>query len=230
MLPQQLLMLQAAAGAIDDARLPSENQLRTGVFLGIALDLNTTNFHVRWSLLHQAQGLNDALPPLTANRTLGALGSVIASRIAREYHCGGPSFTVSSEETSGLQALQLAVRLLQQGELDQAVVGAVDLAGDVRAMLSDLVHFEDGARGEGAVAIVLKRHEDALRAGDRIYAVIKGVGSAVGGGIDTVCSAEAQASALRRACAEAAVRPETLGYVETDVNGLQTRVGHTGAA
>src|SRR5208337_1259779 len=75
-------------------------------------------------------------PPLTANRTMGALGGIVASRIAREFHVGGPSFTISAEECSGLQALQVAVRRLQQGELDQAMVGAVDLAGDVRSVLA----------------------------------------------------------------------------------------------
>ena len=51
MLPQQLLMLEVAANALDDAglsELTSEQQCRTGVFIGIALDLNTTNFHFRW--------------------------------------------------------------------------------------------------------------------------------------------------------------------------------------
>ena len=51
MLPQQLLMLEVAANALDDAgltELSKEQQTRTGVFIGIALDLNTTNFHFRW--------------------------------------------------------------------------------------------------------------------------------------------------------------------------------------
>ena len=67
---------------------------------------------------------------------MGALGGLVASRIAREFRLGGPSFTVSSEETSGTRALDVAVRLLRQGELDEAIVGAVDLAGDVRAVLA----------------------------------------------------------------------------------------------
>ena len=65
---------------------------------------------------------------------MGALGSIAASRIARAFHLGGPSFTVSGEETSGLHALAAAVRALQRGELDAALAGAVDLAGDVRAL------------------------------------------------------------------------------------------------
>ena len=66
---------------------------------------------------------------------MGALGNIVASRIAREFKCGGPSFTFSSEESSGIRSLATAVRMLQQGEINQAVVGAVDLAGDLRAVL-----------------------------------------------------------------------------------------------
>lgn len=221
MLPQQLLMLQVAAAAIEDCRFAREYLLRTGVFVGIALDLNTTNFHVRWWLLNQARLWNEQLglnlsaadleewtrqlrdaagPPLTANRTMGALGSIIASRLSREFRLGGPSFTVSSEETSGLHALQTAVRLLQQGELDQAIVGAVDLAGDVRAVLAGNPRRPVG---EGAAAVILKRHDDALRDGDRVYAVIRGIGSAVGGGVDEPAAPRASATALHRATEEA---------------------------
>ena len=120
---------------------------------------------------------------------MGALGNIVASRIAREFRCGGPSFTLSSEESSGIRALATAVRLLQQGEIDRAVVGAVDLAGDLRAVLgqhADRPFSPSGAArpltadadgtiiGEGAAAVVLKRLEDARADGDRIYAVIRG--------------------------------------------------------
>ena len=51
-LPQQLLMLQVAASALDDAptsaKHPSEDHPTTGVFIGLGLDPNTTNFHLRW--------------------------------------------------------------------------------------------------------------------------------------------------------------------------------------
>src|SRR5438477_3645216 len=113
---------------------------------------------------------------------MGDLGSIAASRIAREFHFGGPCFTIAAEECSGVRALETAVRALQRGELDHALVGAVDLAGDVRAVLAtDRQRPYSGSGrvvGEGAVAFVLKRRDDALRDGDTIHAVIKGVGVA----------------------------------------------------
>jgi 3-oxoacyl-(acyl-carrier-protein) synthase/3-hydroxymyristoyl/3-hydroxydecanoyl-(acyl carrier protein) dehydratase len=194
MLPQQLLMLRVAAGAIERAGgLPEGRRLRTGVFIGLGLDHNTTNFHFRWWVIKQAKewiagvpegqlwarNLPDAAgPPLTANRTMGALGSIIASRIAREFHLGGPSYAISSEESSGLRALQVAVEALASGELDLAVVGAVDLAGDVRAVLASGV--PERIIGEGAAAVVLKRLADAERDGDRVLAVIREIKAAGG--------------------------------------------------
>ncbi|MDR3636594.1 MAG: beta-ketoacyl synthase N-terminal-like domain-containing protein [Isosphaeraceae bacterium] len=204
MLPQQSLMLRVAADAIREAGWDDRPRLRAGTFIGIGLDLNTTNFQLRWWVRQRAPQWSRALgldlsgesfedwvtaltdaagPPLTANRTMGALGGLIASRIAREFRIGGPSFTISAEETSGTRALAVAARLLGQGELDEAVVGAVDLPGDPRAALSVLRRHESAqpdspplVLGEGAVAFVLKRLADAERDGDRIFAVLKGFG------------------------------------------------------
>ena len=66
-------------------------------------------------------------PPLTAPRTLGALGGIVASRVAREFRLGGPSFVVSCEDAGGLKALEIGARALQQDEAETFLIGAVDL-------------------------------------------------------------------------------------------------------
>ncbi|MDQ1257948.1 MAG: hypothetical protein QG656_2556, partial [Candidatus Hydrogenedentes bacterium] len=225
LLPQQLLMLDVAADALDDVHSPKSDPLRSGVYIGLGMDLNTTNYTVRWALQEKARAWADelglaltddelaewaqqlrdaAMPPLTANRTMGGLASVVASRVAREFRCGGPSFTISSEETSGLCALDAAVRALESGEIEQAIVGAVDLAGDVRAVLTRDARANDLPVGEGAAAVILKRLDDALDDGDRVYAVVRG--SDVG--------LQAASSGAERC---------TLG-------GAQSDIGHAGAA
>jgi acyl transferase domain-containing protein/3-hydroxymyristoyl/3-hydroxydecanoyl-(acyl carrier protein) dehydratase len=227
MLPQQLLALQVAAGALADAGNWEKQRTRTGVFFGLGLDLNTTNFHFRWWALEAARGwrranpgnvdekeferwikqLRDAVhPALNANRTMGALGSIAASRIARAFQFAGPSFTICSEESSGGSALSVAVRALQRGEIDLALTGAVDLAGDVRSVLAGMNRSE--VVGEGAAAFVLKRLTDAERDGDRIYAVIRGVGMATGGEVDTPPAEVARLMALDRASANLGNRDE----------------------
>lgn len=228
MLPQQLLMLEVAANALDDAglsALTAEQQCRTGVFIGIALDLNTTNFHFRWMQKKYArdwlQGLGIQLgeeelnewiaklreacgPALSANRTMGALGGIVASRIARTFRIGGPSFTVSAEETSGLCALKSGLRALQKNELDQVIVGSVDLASDLRAAKGHIEHYGKTTIADGATAFILKRYKDALRDGDKVYSIIKGIGSATAGGGDIkAIDSGVQINSIQNACADA---------------------------
>ena len=212
MLPQQLLMLRVAAEAMDDAVAEDTEllNLRTGVFIGLGLDLNTTNYHMRWA--------GDAdLPALTADRTMGALGSIAASRIARAFHFGGPGFTCCSEETSAGTAMALAVRALRRGELDRAVVGGVDLLGDPRQLLAT---ESRPLSAEGAAAVVLKRLIDAERDGDRIYAMIRGIGTSTGGdpaafGTD----AAAYATSFVRACADAMIDPASIDLLDGAASG-----------
>jgi len=211
MLPQQLLMLDVARSALEDAGNPKLEAPRSGVFIGLALDLRTTDFHFRWAIKARAAGwaraagldpgaaatarwmeqlCDGAGPPLTADRTLGALGGIVASRVAREFHIGGPSHGISSEETSGLRAVQVAVHALQQRELDVALAGAVDLNGDLRALLTSDARGEGGIPGEGAACIVLKRLADARRDGDRIYAVIRDADAAALPGVAPIEAAD----------------------------------------
>lgn len=257
MLPRQLLMLKVAAAALDDAQVDQEDLLFTGIFIGCGLDLNATNFSFRWGMEKHAKVWADQLnidlnheqlnawiaelrsasgPPLTANRTMGALGSVVASRIAKNFHVGGPSFTLSSEENSGLRALEVAVRSLQEGSINRAIVGAVDLAGDLRSALSrhelhpfsktgEVKAFDQTADGtligEGAAAVILKRLEDAKQDGDRIYAVIGGLGSAVGGQMaETLPSLKAYSQSLQRACQQARTDSTQISYIETEGSGI----------
>lgn len=194
MLLQQSLMLQVAADALADANWSPEAGLRTSVLVGLGLDLNTTNYHLRWWLTARAPAWNEELgwglsaeelnawiaeardaiqPALSANRTMGSLGGLVASRIAREFRIGGPSFSVSSDENSGVDALRLAVDWLARGEIDSAVVGAVDLAADPRlAMASRRLLGDELETSDGAVAFVLKRQADAIRDGDHVHALI----------------------------------------------------------
>ncbi len=256
MLPQQLLMLEVAKSAFEDAGIHKVDSFRTGVFIGINLDLRTTDYHFRWATMSgqtdRARPTNgDSIqsadpawsqevcdssgPPLTADKTLGSLGGIVASRVAREFRIGGPSHTISSEDTSGLRAVEVAVRALQNGELDTALAGAVDLAGDVRTLLATdaVTPYSRGGNarpfdraadgtvpGEGAAGVVLKRLSDARRDGDRVYAVIRGVGAASGRGAAVSCpSAEIIRLALARACDEARVSPESIDYLETHGSG-----------
>jgi acyl transferase domain-containing protein len=79
--------------------------------------------------------------------------------------------------------------------------------------------------GEGLGLVVIKRLSDAERDGDRIYAVIRGVGSSSDGKGDAIYapSASGQKKALQSAYSQAGVSPATIGLLEA--HGTGTRVG-----
>jgi acyl transferase domain-containing protein/3-hydroxymyristoyl/3-hydroxydecanoyl-(acyl carrier protein) dehydratase len=250
-LPQHLLMLKVAAAAMADANLAlSAERPRMGALIGIDFDFEATNFHLRWYLdgifpqwrrehlspLSEPQAadwlkaLKDACgPPLTATRTLGALGSMVASRIAREFRLGGTSFVVSAEQASGLRALEIGARALQAGELDAVLVGAVDLCCDLRSIaaraeLRAAASSPEGfPPGEGATALVLKRMEDARAGGDRVYAVIRGNGAAGGGGLgDRVLPAEIRSRSRSQAAAAAGNQRASSLLIEVQGDGTDS--------
>ncbi len=254
-LPQHLLMLQTACRAARDAGLATEARPRAGTIIGIEFDYEATNFHLRWDLFNAVQRWNDEKnlglsrrdmdqwrqqlqkitgPPLTHERTLGALGSMVASRVARELRLGGPSFVISDGPASGLRALEIGVRSLQRGETDAMLIGAVDLFGDIRnlATASDGLRFSstdtlrpfhsdtDGTLpGDGAGAVVIKRLDDALKANDRIYAVIQGLSATTGNRSDSNSMTAAYARAVHQATAAAGWRVDDVGFLEVHGSG-----------
>lgn len=212
MLPQQLLMLKLAVQLSDQqglSTLSADELTQVGVFMGIGLDMNTTNFHARWMQAHYAPQWADKLgitlsaeqleqwieylkqavsSPLNADKTMGSLGGIVASRIARVLRVSGPSFTVSSEECSGLHALHIATYAIQQKELNYALVGAVDFATEIRSGKAFLASCENEfeVMGDGALVLLLKSHADAVRDGNDIYAVIKGIANSQASEVQTV--------------------------------------------
>ncbi|MGD9369186.1 MAG: beta-ketoacyl synthase N-terminal-like domain-containing protein [Desulfobacteraceae bacterium] len=266
-LPQQLLMLKVASGAMNNAGLPLRHaRERMGTIIGIGFDYEATNFHLRWALPKLANEWNrisgasiethtleqwlpsardDCGPPLTATRTLGALGGIVASRIAREFRFGGPSFVVSAEEASGFAALDIARNMLRSGQVDAMLVGAVDLNGDERNMASLYTrpgisakgeirpfdaHADGTLPGEGAVALVLKRLEDARADGDRIYALLQSMGSASAPPNGRCLPDESVYTAsLKRAFDDAEIAPDAIDLMEShgcgipDYDGVEAR-------
>jgi PfaB family protein len=226
-LPQQFLALEAAALALQDAGLHGRAEHpRAGVVVGMALDPNTSNHHLRWmaetlapewarslgmdddgeALSAWAAQLKDALgPALNPASVVGALGNIMASRIAKEFGFGACGFAVSDDELSGVRALETACRSLARGEADLMVAAAADLPSDARtqAAKEGLPH----PPLDCAVAFVLKRLTDARRDGDRVRAVVKGLGTAAG-------DSSRRMRAWELASRGRTLAPETLAYHE----------------
>jgi acyl transferase domain-containing protein/3-hydroxymyristoyl/3-hydroxydecanoyl-(acyl carrier protein) dehydratase len=177
-LGQQVLVLEAAREAALGIELPPQ---RTAVLIGMGCDPETARVNARrrlhaWLSERESRagaGAGDGFsPPLTAARVLGAMANIAANRIGGQLGLAGPGFAVCAEEASGIAALELAARALRAGEIDAALVGAVDLCDEPvhRAAVTELGLTANPA--DAAVILVLKRLDDARRDGDRVIALI----------------------------------------------------------
>jgi acyl transferase domain-containing protein/3-hydroxymyristoyl/3-hydroxydecanoyl-(acyl carrier protein) dehydratase len=237
-LPQHLVLLKAVKTALTDAGIssrpaPAEGpRTRAGCAVGIDFDFGAADFSLRWYAHNLEDARLDQLsPPLTFNRTLGALGGIAASRAAREFKLGGPCFTVSADAASGIKALEVGIQFLASGETDWFVCTSVDMAGDIRSFC--LNQSCDPTRGtwpaEGAAAVVIKRLTDAIRNRDRIYGVIEGISGSSGGPVcttdQTPCN-PCYSDALKQGLAGAGIPFSTIGLFTTHSGGY----GSPGAA
>ncbi|HYH63446.1 MAG TPA: beta-ketoacyl synthase N-terminal-like domain-containing protein [Urbifossiella sp.] len=180
------------------------------------------------------------LPEWTEDSFPGILLNVAAGRVANRFNLGGPNMAIDAACGSSLAALYAGVRELQDGTSDVAIVMGGDAVQTPYAYVAfSKTHalspkgrcrpFDADADGialaEGVGVAVLKRLADAERDGDRIYAVVKGVGASSDGrdkGL-TAPRAEGQLRALNRAYAQARVNPANVGLVEA--HGTGTVVG-----
>jgi acyl transferase domain-containing protein/NADP-dependent 3-hydroxy acid dehydrogenase YdfG len=170
----------------------------------------------------------------------GLLGNVAAGRIANRLDLRGTNCVVDAACASSLGAVNLALLELDAGRSDIVVTGGLDTFNDVFMYMcfsktpalsptGDARPFDADADGtilgEGLGILVLKRLADARRDGDRVYAVIRGMGTSSDGRGQAVYapSAAGQVRALRRAYAMAGIDPATVGLVEA--HGTGTKVG-----
>jgi acyl transferase domain-containing protein/NAD(P)-dependent dehydrogenase (short-subunit alcohol dehydrogenase family) len=247
--PFQLLALAVVRAALEDAGYADRSMPRdrTSVILGAGgggADL-TAGYMVRSSLPNLfgfedaealADGLGKALPEWTEDSFAGLLMNVAAGRVANRFDFGGVNYTVDAACASSLAAVYLAVRDLEARTSDVVVVGGVDAIQNPFSFLcfsktqalsptGRCRPFDTQADGiaisEGFAALVMKRLEDAERDGDRIYAVIRGVGGSSDGRDRSLTAPrpEGQIRALRRAYAQARFTPSDVGLIEAHGTG-----------
>ena len=166
----------------------------------------------------------------------GMLGNVIAGRIANRFDLGGINCVTDAACASSLSALQMALSELASHRCDMMLTGGVDTDNSpfMYMCFSKTPAFsrQEGPRpfdvssdgmmvGEGLGMLVLKRLADAERDGDRVYAVIRGIGSSSDGRYKSIYAprSEGQARALRRAYASADVPPASVGLIEAHGTG-----------
>jgi acyl transferase domain-containing protein/NAD(P)H-dependent flavin oxidoreductase YrpB (nitropropane dioxygenase family) len=245
--PVQLLALEVAARALRDAGYAQRtfDREHTSVIFGAegGADLSYAYaFRSLYPSFHETlpPPLDEQLPKLTEDSFPGVLANVVAGRIANRLDLGGANYTVAAACASTLAAIDMACKELRTGTSNMVLAGGADVNSNIHhyLMFASVQALSptgrcrpfdasaDGiALGEGAACVVLKRLADAERDGDRIYAVIKGIGSASDGrsrGL-TAPRPEGQRRALERAYEMAGISPAQIGLVEA--HGTGTVVG-----
>ncbi len=190
--------------------------------------------HPEWSPEDRkavAADLRSSLPPFEAATIPGQLTNATAGRLAHRFDLSGASFVVDAASASSLVALDLAMGALLSRRADIAIAGGVYLEADVDFPLvfrqlnalsrSGTVrpfgaHADGMLAGEGAGVVILKRLRDAERDGDRIYALVQGVGVASDGRSQGLAapSARGHARAIRRAYRRSGIDPASVAMVE----------------
>lgn len=125
----------------------------------------------------------------------GELANIVAGRVANVLNLRGPNFITDAACASTFAAISAAVEMLDEGHADAVLTGGVDRNMGASSFVkfckigalsaTGTRPFGDGANGfvmgEGAAVFLLKRLADAERDGDKIYAVIRGIGASSDG-------------------------------------------------
>jgi acyl transferase domain-containing protein/NAD(P)-dependent dehydrogenase (short-subunit alcohol dehydrogenase family) len=187
--------------------------------------------------LHQR--VAELFPETTEDTMPGELANCIAGRIANLFNFHGPNFTTDAACASAMAAISSAVEGLVENDFDIAITGGIDrnMGAPIFVKFCKIGAlsatgtrpYAEGAdgfvMGEGAAVFLLKRLADAERDGDKIYAVLRGIGASSDGkgkGI-TAPNPVGQKLCLERAWQNAGLSPATVTLIEG--HGTSTSVG-----
>ncbi|WDF02031.1 non-ribosomal peptide synthetase/type I polyketide synthase [Shouchella hunanensis] len=227
--PQHRILLELTWEAIEDAGWDPKDLegSKTGVFIGI------TNSD--YSQVGRDYGITPGPYSLT-----GTMNNSASGRISYTYGFNGPSISIDTACSSSIVAVQQAIMNLREGTCGVAIAAGVNLIlrSESHASFSSLQALSpsgrcrsfdsmaDGyIRSEGAALVVLKPLEDAIKNGDTIYGVLKGVSTNHDGqsGGYTVPNGRAQQSVIKEALKDAGLKPQDIDYIEA--HGSGTKIG-----
>ena len=243
--PMQLLTLEVVSDALNDAAMGGDHTIereRMSVVFGFSGGLGevgakyATRAELTRLMGKVPEEMLARLPEWTEDSFAGLLPNVAAGRVANRFDLGGTNQVVDAACASSLAALYSAVLELETGRADAVIAGGVDTlqspfgylcfakttALSPRGVCNTFDKDADGiVISEGLAAVVLKRLSDAERDGDRIYAVIKGIGASSDGRAKglTAPLPKGQRRALRRAYDQAGFAPSSVQLFEAHGTG-----------
>ena len=253
--PQARMLIDLAREALQDAGWEAEGFDREETSVITALtesgyrEISTMQLRMR-QLTGGEFGARATDPrwPETVRAVSGLQGTSVAglllnmgpNTVSSVFDLHGESYALDAACSGGLMAVANAVFALRAGRCRIALAGGAQLllTPDLLVGLCRIGAISRSGRclpfgadadgfvlGEGAGVLVLRPLADALAAGDRVYAVVRGVGTANDGTVQGGMHPQAagQLRALRRAYRDADLPPDAVGYLEA--HGTGTTVG-----
>ncbi|MGB3969482.1 MAG: type I polyketide synthase, partial [Planctomycetota bacterium] len=226
--PQQRWLLETTWHALEHANLPP--RALAGARVGVYVAVRASEYFDSQSSRTTADA--------SAWTATGNAVSTAAGRLSYTFGFRGPCYAFDTACSGSLVAVHLAVRALRARECDVAIAGGVNaildpvamvglcrarmLSADGRCKAFD-ARADGYGRGEGCGVIVVKRLADALAAGDRVLAVVRGTAINQDGRSSglTVPHGPAQSEVIRDALADAGVAPSDIDFVEAHGTGTQ---------
>ncbi|MBS2547774.1 aminotransferase class III-fold pyridoxal phosphate-dependent enzyme [Catenulispora sp. NL8] len=233
--PQQRLLLECCHHALEDAGYAQPQPgTRVGVYASTGYRLYTMQNYLANNLTVAGWS-----PDWASGKQVqvGNAPDFAAARVAFRLGLTGPAMSVQTACSSSLVSVHLAARALIAEDADLAVVGSAALhlpqVSGHRHMPGSTISPTGGLRpfdadadgtvgGNGVAAVVLKRLDDALAAGDAIRAVIIGSDVSNDGAGKRGFAApgvDGQREAAVRALRDAGVPAESIGYLEAHGTG-----------
>jgi acyl transferase domain-containing protein/NADPH:quinone reductase-like Zn-dependent oxidoreductase/surfactin synthase thioesterase subunit/NAD(P)-dependent dehydrogenase (short-subunit alcohol dehydrogenase family)/acyl carrier protein len=230
--PQQRLLLKVTLEALENGHITKRalSKARTGVYVGCFSTDNVVDASSTESKLHLIS---------TQSHTCGVV-TMLSARLSYHFGLNGACLSVDTACSSSLVAFHLACQAIRSGEVDQALVGGVNvmfrpeftttmcfggfLAKDGRCKTFS-ARGDGYGRGEGAGVVLIKPYEKAVADGNEIFAIVCGTGVNQDGRTNgiTVPNEHAQLELMRRVARQAGVVPGEIGYAEA--HGTGTAVG-----
>jgi len=222
--PWQRNMLETVYLALEDAGYGGQTAYgtNTGVFIG-------RDHAVESSYAKIAGNVH----PLVLT---GSYSSILASRISHTFNFQGPSIVVDTACSSALVAIHQACLALKNEQCNLAVAGGINLRENfiespdqpMQGILTEepmVRTFDKSAKGtllsEGVGAILLKRYKEAVKDGDRVYAIVKGSAVNNDGGKMGIATPNAnmQQKVIEQSWESAGINPESISYIEAHGTG-----------
>jgi acyl transferase domain-containing protein/thioesterase domain-containing protein/pyruvate/2-oxoglutarate dehydrogenase complex dihydrolipoamide acyltransferase (E2) component/non-ribosomal peptide synthetase component F/aryl carrier-like protein len=232
--PQFRQLLMHSWAAVEDAGYTPKGIADAGVYMAASNAMYLASLFGNPCRRRDAEGLSNYL---------FAQPGTIPTMISYQLGLRGPSMFIGTNCSSSLVALHAAWQALQLGEVEFALVGAASLYSikdsDVGYTYQEGMNFsKDGhcrafdagasgmVPGEGVGVVLVRRALDAVRDGDHVYALLRGIGVNNDGADKAgfyAPSVSGQSRLIGKVLERAGVHPDTISYVEA--HGTGTKLG-----